>query len=718
MARLPFNLPSPLRRVFDFLRSKRLRLILTVAAVAGFLGAVYEAAFRAWLEPPSARVVTALYTRPSSWRDSAREARSVPIGSLRAEIAEYRIPVRLAAIPEPLIQAVLAVEDQRFYRHHGLDLRRIGGAALANLKSGGIRQGGSTITQQLAKNLFLTARRTPLRKLREAAMAAVLEDRYDKGTILEAYFNEIYLGQDDGDAIHGVGAAARYYFGKPARELSLGESALLAGMISAPNRYAPSKHPTMARRRRDLVLRLMVEQDRISRSAAARATREPVRGRTFPRLAVTAPHFRDFAVTSLGRAGVRPAERGGAIYTTLDAGLQRAANRAVAAGLDRLGAGVEAALVALDPGTGDILAMVGGRDYRGSQFNRATEARRQPGSAFKPMVALAALGRQDGDRPGFTLASVIADEPIRVTTPAGDWEPENYDRQYRGPVTFREALEQSLNIPLVRVGVAVGPERIVAAARKLGITSPLQPVPSLALGTSEVTPLELTRAYGTLAAAGWRAEPRVLLGVTERDGSGRVLGGRYGSRVADPAEVYLVTSALEGVVARGTGRALGDMGYWGGLAGKSGTSNDGRDAWFVAYTRDLVVGVWVGSDDGRSVGLTGARAALPIVGRFLKEALGSRGLEPFEMPEGVELARTSGGSADGWVGWECNGPTDVFLEGTAPPNRCGRFDGFRRWTRHLEGESEELRELIEEHGEALVRRLAEILAERGRRALR
>jgi membrane carboxypeptidase/penicillin-binding protein len=204
----------------------------------------------------------------------------------------------------------------------------------------------------------------------------------------------------------------------------------------------------------------------------------------------------------------------------------------------------------------------------------------------------------------------------------------------------------------------------------------------------------------------------------ERDGSGRVLGGRYGSRVADPAEVYLVTSALEGVVTRGTGRALGELGYWGGLAGKSGTSNDWRDAWFVAYTRDLVVGVWVGYDDGRSLELTGSRAALPIVSRFLKEALGNRGLEPFEMPEGVELARTGSGREDGWVGWECDGPTEVFLEGTAPPNRCGGFDGFRRLIRHMGDEGDELRELIEEHGEVLVRRLADALAERGRRALR
>jgi penicillin-binding protein 1B len=696
-------------------RSRRFQHGVLAVTLLGCLGIVYEASFRARLEPPLARVPTSLYSRPTSWHSTDRQITPVPVGVIDPEIAEYRIPVRLGKVSESLIQAVLAVEDQRFLSHHGLDLWRIGGAAVANLKSGGIRQGGSTITQQLAKNLFLTSRRTPLRKLREAAMAAVLEDRYDKKAILEAYLNEIYLGQDGGDAIRGVGAGARYYFGKDPSELTLGESALLAGMIQAPNRYTPVRNPGIARKRRDLVLRLMLEQERISKKAAARASRERIRSKPYPRPGVPAPHFRDWALKALARDNVRLAQRGAALYTTLDADLQRSANRAVQEGLKRLSRDAQAALVALDPRSGEVLALVGGRDYRASQFNRATDARRQPGSAFKPIVALAALGRPHGDQPRFTLASKLRDEPFRVDTPAGPWEPMNYDRDFRGEVTVREAMEQSLNVPFARMGLAVGPQRIVSTARDLGISSPLNPVPSLALGTSEVTLLELTRAYGTLAAEGYRAEPRALLGMTRYDGAGRTLERRRGTRVVDRAEAYLVTSALEGVVARGTGRALGEMTGWnGGLAGKSGTSNDWRDAWFIAYTPSLVVGVWVGHDDGRSLGVPGARAALPIVQRFLRDAFRQQGPEPFPVPDGIEITSVGSGFFS-WIGFGC-GEREVFLQGTAPSNRCGSFDRGERWQRNLDDDAEEWIEELEDHADELIRRLTEQLLERGRRS--
>jgi 1A family penicillin-binding protein len=698
------------------LRSRRFHRFILGTIVVGILAICYEAAIRGRLDSPMERLPTALYTRPTAW-GSDEETEPVPIGSLLGELAEYRVPIRLDQVPDHLIQAVLAVEDQHFYEHHGLDLRRIVGAALANLKSGGIRQGGSTITQQLAKNLFLTARRTPLRKLREAAIAGALEERYNKATILEAYLNEIYLGQDGGDAIHGVGAATRYYLGKEIGEVTLGDAALLAGMISAPNRYTPVRHPATARERRNLVLHLMRVQDRISEDEENDAREERIRYRPHPRPAVRAPWFRAFAIAALSREATGVSPRGNAIFTTLDATLQRAANRAVREGLARLGLpGVEAALVALDPRSGDILAMVGGRDYNASQFNRATDAHRQPGSAFKPMVALAALGRAGGDPPEFTLASVIQDAPLRVSTPAGIWEPANYDREFRGPVTVREALEQSLNVPFARIGLAVGPARIIEAARNLGISSPLRALPSLALGTSEVTPLELTRAYGTLAAGGYRAETRTLLGIGQSDGTARELGRQRGTDAVDPAEAYLVTSALEGVIARGTGRALSELGQWGGLAGKTGTSNDWRDAWFLAYTQSLVVGVWVGYDDGRSLGLPGSRAALPIVGRFLRDALSTQGLEPFPMPDGIETASASSG-AYSWAEWDCGEGREVFLEGTAPQTPCRSFELYDRWGRRL-AQHHELLQLLQEHGGELMRKLAEQLAERGRRALR
>ena len=687
------NRQAMVMRCREALRSLRarvsLRLVILVSlafAALGTLAIGIEAVLRAKLVVPLDRIPTALYTRPTPWgRGGERRAPpAIAIGTLDGAVMERRVPVELSELPDHLIQAVLAVEDQRFYRHHGLDIRRIGGALLANVKAGGIAQGGSTVTQQLAKNLFLSAGRTPLRKLREAAMAVVLELRHDKAAILEAYLNEIYLGHDGGRPIHGVGGAARYYFGKDARRITLAESALLAGMISAPNRHAPIRNPASARQRRELVLQLMADQGRITRALAARAGRAGIPSRAYPAASVDGRWFRDFANAVLSdRFSGRSPARGAAVYTTLDATLQRAAERAVRAGLDRLQTrGVEAALLAIDPTNGEVLAMVGGRDYGVSQFNRATEARRQPGSAFKPVVALAALERQAGRDPAFTLASVIDDEPLRVRTPSGPWQPTNYDRRFRGPVTLREAMEQSLNVPFARIGLELGPQKIVATARRLGITSPLAAVPSLALGSSEVTLMELVRAYGVLAAGGNLATSRAVLGRGRYGDDVTAAGAAMVTRVVDPAVAYLVTSTLEGVVTRGTGRALNELGRFEGVAGKTGTSNDWRDAWFIAYSPSLVVGVWVGFDDGRSMGMTGATGALPIVARFLAEASTEASWDSFEVPSGI---------AEGYVtlahhSWTTDcGSREIFLEGTEPSDgRCDSFeipewDGLREW---------------------------------------
>jgi penicillin-binding protein 1B len=630
---------------------------------------------------------SALYSRPVSWSTGERRA-AVLIGAVGDRLPEVRIPITLEDVPQHLVQAVLAVEDQRFYGHFGLDLKRIAGALVANVKAGEISQGGSTITQQLAKNLFLSADRTPLRKLREAAMALVLEARYDKGQILEAYLNEIYLGQDGARQLHGVGAAARYYFGKDAGRVGLAEGALLAGLIKAPNRFSPTRHERNARKRRDLVLSLMTEQGRISRRSADQAKRVRLASRVYSAPSLDARYFRDAALTAVGG---QVAARGAAVYTTLDAALQRSAERAVQDGLARIrGRDAQAALVAIDPRTGDLLAMVGGRDYGASQYNRALGARRQPGSAFKPIVALAAFHREGDGAPAFTLASRVDDEPLSVRTSQGRWEPTNYDHSFRGAVTVRQAIEQSLNVPFARIGLAVGPDRIVATARRLGIEAPLNPVPSLALGSSEVTLLELVRAYGVFATSGYLAASRMVLGRTTL-GGGRLQADRPRvARVADPAETYLVTSALRGVVERGTARALGESGRFGTLAGKTGTSNDWRDAWFVAYSPTLVVGVWVGYDDGRSLGLSGADAALPIVARFLERAdLEDQG-ESFPVPDGIVMAAVSEGNSDWYV--EC-GREEVFLQGTAPRGACDQREEHEWDARddHSDDEDDEVR---------------------------
>lgn len=681
-----------------------------------------EALVRARLVSPEARVQTAIWSRPVAWGESGRRSAPTLLGSVDGHPLEVRVPLALDEISPDMVQAVLAIEDQRHYQHHGLDLWRIGGALVANLRAGRIAQGGSTITQQLAKNLFLSSRRTPLRKLREATMAAVLEMRASKDAILEAYLNETYLGQDGSRAIHGVGAAARFYFGRDAEDLTLAQSALLAGMIQAPNRYNPVRNPDTARERRATVLRAMAEQGRISERDAERAVnaRLGARGGRRGSRAVDARWFLDAARGDLPKHLPR---RGAAIHTTLDPALQRAAERAVQEGLGRLRAReLQAALVAIDPQTGEILAMVGGRDYGASQFNRAVAARRQPGSAFKPIVALAALARGRDGTPQFTLASRIEDAPFSVRSGGKQWAPANYDQSFRGEVSLREALEASLNVPIARVGLEVGPEQIATTARALGVTSPMRPVPSLALGSSEVTLLELVRAYGVLAAGGELAATRTVLAhSTAGDEPAPTAPAPERIRVANRAETYLVTSALEGVIERGTGRGLRRLNRGGGgLAGKTGTSDDWRDAWFVAYSPKLVVGVWVGYDDGRTVGTTGAGAALPIVSRFLDEADSDDWSASFPVPEGIETAWVRDGGGSTW--WERGGTgctREVFLEGTAPEGDCGTFrlaDWFTERFRNIDRDEAWGREV--ERIERSVERWIERLLERGDRERR
>jgi penicillin-binding protein 1B len=524
------------------------------------------------------------------------------------------------------------------------------------VKAGGVAEGGSTLTQQLAKNRFLTASRSPIRKLREASLASMLEVRYSKEEILEAYLNEIYLGQDGGIGIHGVGAASRFYFGKTVGCLTVAESALLAGMIQAPNRIAPTRRAADALKRRNLVLDLMHEQKRIETPSATLAKEAPVSSRSYPLVAIDARYFRDFVSKSTTTESVP--DRGTAIYTTLDASLQQSAERAIASGLKRIKlADVEAAFIAIDPYTGEILAMVGGRDYGTSQFNRATEALRQPGSAFKPIVALAALEGGPGGPPPFTLASILEDEPLSV----GSWTPTNYDGTFRGPVTLRHALEQSLNIPFARIGISVGPGRIASTAQRLGIKSKLDPVPSLALGSSEVTLLEMVRAYGVFATQGNLADTRWVLSWRDHNDTTRDGPRPYITEVANPGATFLVTSALQGVVQRGTGRALSAGRVKGDVAGKTGTSNNWRDAWFIAYSPNIVVGAWVGYDDGRSVRLSGGAAAVPIVAEFFRNAQRIGG-NSFRIPNGIERSLVY--TID-W--WPC-GQHEYFLRGTAPPS--------------------------------------------------
>lgn len=603
------------------------------------------------------------------------------VGAYYGPDHEQRDLVHVGDVPQHLIDAVLAVEDQRFLEHPGVDVRRIVGALVANLRAGGITQGGSTLTQQLVKNFFLTPARSYSRKAQEALMALLLEARYDKQAILEAYLNEIYLGQRGSTAIHGVGEGSRLYFGKSVRHLELHESALIAAIIQSPNGLSPHRQVEAATRRRNLVLRLMLDQGRIDGSAyqlassrpleVAAVTPEPREARFFlDALRRQLPEF--YGAETLTTEGLE-------IYSSLDLRLQRAATRAVREGLAALekehpaltkGPGrLQACLVALRPQTGEVLALVGGRSYAESQFDRCTQARRPAGSVFKPFVYVAAL-EPAGGSPHITLASRLSDAPLRVETVSGPWEPRNFDRKFHGTVPVRTALERSYNVAAARLGQEVGIARIAEVAHRLGIESFLPLVPSLAIGAADVSPLEMARAYATLANRGVRPEIRTFEDVVDpRGGTVERQEIRF-ERVLDAGTAFLVTSLMQGVVDRGTARALRRAGINGPVAGKTGTSDDERDAWFVGFTPELVVAVWVGFDKPRSMGLASSKVALPIWARFVREVTGGtirgRFVPPGDVTQ-VDIDPRTGALA-------LNGcperQPEYFLRGTEPTRTC------------------------------------------------
>ncbi|HEV8237978.1 MAG TPA: PBP1A family penicillin-binding protein [Thermoanaerobaculia bacterium] len=567
-----------------------------------------------------------------------------------AELRESR-PVRLAELPRHVVAAVLAAEDGGYFRHSGVAPVGIARAAWEDVRSREVRQGGSTITQQLVKNLFLGTQRTLGRKLREAVLAMLVEARFGKERVLEAYLNEIYWGSAGGANLHGLGAASLAYFGKEPRELTLAEAATLAGMIQSPAGYSPLADPAAARQRRDWVLERMAARRFVSRQEAEAARAEalavhplPLAGRRAPWFAVAmaAEARQRFDVERLGGTGYQ-------LLSTLSSTDQAIAEQEVRSGLRQLertvegsrGVGLEASLVSLEPESGRIRAWVGGRDWRRSEFDRVTQARRQAGSAFKPIVYAAALA--DGR---LTPWETLQDSPILVKSGGREWRPRNNDGYFHGDVTPAEALELSLNVPAVRVGMRAGLPRVVETAHAMGIASPLPEVPSLALGTCEVTSLELATAYATLAADGRRPTPWGLEGVVDADGE-TLLGPAPPSavRVLPAESAYEVTAMLRGVLDRGTGIAARSYGVHGALAGKTGTTDDRRDGWFAGYSGDRVTVVWVGYDDNSATRLSGSRAALPVWSRFTARAEPAGGWAPLEAPPGfmtVDVDPTTG----------------------------------------------------------------------------
>jgi penicillin-binding protein 1B len=591
---------------------------------------------------------------------------------------EKRQLVSIDQAPQALIDAMLAAEDSRFFQHHGVDLRGILRALHTNLRYGTIRQGGSTITQQLAKSYFLTPERTFSRKLKELLMSITMELMYDKEEILEIYLNEIYLGQKGSVSINGVGEASYFYFGKPVGELSLGESAMIAGLVKAPNRYSPYVDKELSRKRRNAVLHAMRGNGWISTDELQKALPLPIKTVGFTAYGKRAPYFMDYLSEQL-ETFYSPdalASLGLSIYTTLDPEVQAAAEKALQRGLARLeefnpllsrlepDKNLQGAIVVMQPKTGYILAMVGGRNYVVSQFNRMTQAQRQPGSAFKPIVYLSGLD-------ALTPASILSNDAVSYEVEGEVWQPENFEPDSGGQVRVRHALANSLNLATVDLAMQIGIDRIVNTASTFRFSTPIKPYPSLALGSLEIIPLELARAYCVFAADGLLPIALSLKEVV--DENGRVLERRHMTltEVTSPAKAFIMSSMLRSAVTEGTAKSLNSLDITFPAAGKTGTTNDFRDAWFVGYTPDILALVWVGFDNGDSIHATGAGAALPIWADLMNSIPAYISGEWFRMPEGVvkEIVCSESGYLATRHG--CPQPIEeVFVAENVPTERC------------------------------------------------
>ncbi len=568
----------------------------------------------------------------------------------RGEMGGAAVPLR--ELPDYLPKAFVAIEDRRFYWHHGVDPLGITRALIADVLHRGASQGGSTLTQQLAKNLFLTQERTITRKLQEMVLALWLEHKFSKAQILELYLNRVYFGS----GAYGVEAAAQRYFGKSARQVTLAEAAMLAGLVQSPSRLAPNRNPDGAERRAALVVSAMAEQNMIGDEAAKRALADPARA-VGPAGAGSANYVADWVMDAVDDL-VGRVDQDIVVETSIDPALQGAAEQSLVDVLnqkgDKLNIG-QGAMVAMSP-DGVVRALVGGRSYADSQFNRAIDAKRQPGSAFKPFVYLTALEH------GLTPDTVREDAPIAVK----GWKPENFEHQYFGPVTLTQALANSLNTVSVRLTLEVGPAAVARTAYRLGINSLIEPNASIALGTSEVSVLEMVSAYATFANGGLAISPHVVERIRGADGKtlytrssqalGRVVDGRY---------VAMMNAMMHETVASGTARSASLPGWQ--AAGKTGTTEDFRDAWFIGYTSHLVTGVWLGNDDNSPTRkAVGGGLPVEIWSRFMRAA--HAGVAPSALP----------GLANTWYGAppEASDSPRAAPGGSAPPNNAAGLDSW------------------------------------------
>ncbi len=632
---------------------------------------------------------------------SAAEVEPELLTNLFDSSREKRRPVRFDDIPKVLVEAVLSAEDKRFFEHPGFDPLRILGAAWADIRHEKLAQGASTITMQVARSFFFSTERTWRRKLAETLVALQLERRFSKQQIFELYANEIYLGNRGSFAIHGFGEASEAYFGKNIQQLSLGESAFLAGIIRAPNRYSSAdRKPERAVEARDRVLNQMVENRTVAPEAARAAQKSPPRiaGGTLETSA--APYFVDMVKDHLldRFSESEMLSQNFRVYTTLDPALQRAASAAVELGMKNVDAQLarryerwrreraknkspepppraQVALVALDPRTGEIKALIGGRNYGESQLNHAL-ARRQPGSVFKPFVYAAAFADAvDGGGPIVTPATTVVDEPTTFVFEGQEYTPNNYGEQFHGTVTLREALTRSLNVATVKVAELVGYGRVVQVGRQIGLDPRIHATPAVALGAYEMTPIDVAAGYTVFANAGTRAEPIFLRSMVAADGATLERNAPRTRLALDPRAAYLVTSVLEDVVNRGTGAGVRARGFSAPAAGKTGTSHDG---WFAGFTSNLLCVIWVGFDDNRELGLSGAASAAPIWAEFMKRAVALpayKDTQGFAPPEGVVSVMIDPETLQLATPSCPVTRAEVYVRGTEPTEFCVRHGG-------------------------------------------
>ncbi|WP_116368914.1 penicillin-binding protein 1B [Parahaliea mediterranea] len=612
----------------------------------------------------------------------------VQIGGIYPSHGEDRILVRLDDVPESLRMGLLAVEDQNFYDHWGFSITGILRAAFSNLRSGAVVAGGSTITQQLVKNYYLTPERTYIRKLTELLMAVLLDLHYDKDQILESYINEVYLGQEGPRAIHGLALAARHYFDTPLEQLGLHQQALLIGMIKGPSLYNPLRNPERARERRNLVLDVMAEQQVISPEQATVAQAMPLGLNNNQRIRDSFPAYLDLVRRQL-RQEYREEDLttlGLSIFTAFDPILQRQVERSTGEVLKQLKNGdeLESATVVTRFDTGEVAAVVGGREVRYAGFNRALDARRPAGSLLKPAVYLTALEQPQR----YTLATPLSDTELQVAGPNNSvWEPRNFDRQAHGDVLLHRALANSYNLATARLGMELGLEHVVDMLRRLGIEGEIPEVPALTLGAGAYTPMDMAAMYQSIAAGGFRMPLRSIRDIVDANGEALRRYPLEYDRTVGLQAVHLLHYALREVVREGTGRGVyrylpEDF----AVAGKTGTTNDGRDSWFAGFSGDLLAVTWIGRDDNGGTGLTGSSGALKIWAHFMARA-SERSLA-YRMPDGMApfWIDDSNGMLTG------EGCPDArmmpFIEHSEPRKRtncASRSSGIKDWFQSLFG---------------------------------